>query len=137
VLDPEPARLIEDILGVDVPEPPRNDLVTIFLTGIEGLNKPEGVKPSSQLRLNMAIEPSANPNRLGVLGGDNAGFPNGRRLADDVVDIELRALAGATPLTPEFNKPPNNQLGDGVNANDVPFLNRFPYVAEPQDYTDT
>jgi hypothetical protein len=73
-----------------------------------------------------------------VLGGDNAGFPNGRRLADDVVDIELQALAGATPLSPPgFNKPPNNQLGDGVNANDVPFLKSFPYVAEPQDYTET
>jgi hypothetical protein len=136
VLDPEPARLIEAILGVDVPEPPREDLVTILLTGIPDLNKPEDVKPSSQLRLNMAIEPSRNPNRLGVLGGDNAGFPNGRRLADDVVDIELQALAGATPFTPEFDKPPNNQLGDGVNANDVPFLNRFPYAAEPQDYTE-
>jgi Domain of unknown function (DUF4331) len=136
VLDPEPARLIEAIFGVEVPEPPREDLVSIFLTGIEGLNKPEEVKPSSQLRLNMAIEPSNNPNRLGVLGGDNAGFPNGRRLADDVVDIELRALAGATPLTPEFNKAPNNQLGDGVDANDLPFLDTFPYVAEPQDYTD-
>ena len=79
VLDPEPARLIEAILGVDVPEPPRNDLATIFLTGIPGLNKPNGVVPSSQLRLNTAIEPSENPSRLGILGGDNAGFPNGRR----------------------------------------------------------
>ncbi len=75
VLDPEPARLIEGILGVDVPEPPRNDLATIFLTGIPGLNKPNGVVPSSQLRLNTAIEPSDNPSRLGILGGDNAGFP--------------------------------------------------------------
>jgi Domain of unknown function (DUF4331) len=74
---------------------------------------------------------------LGVLGGDNAGFPNGRRLTDDVVDIELQALAGATPLTPKFNKKPNNTLGDGVNANDVPFLKSFPYVASPQAYTDT
>ena len=137
VLDPEPARLIEAILGVDVPNPPRNDLAAIFLTGIQDLNKPNGVVPSSQLRLNTAIEPSNNPSRLGILGGDNAGFPNGRRPADDVVDIELRALAGGTPLTPEFNQPPNNQLGDGVNANDVPFRNSFPYLADPQDYTDT
>jgi hypothetical protein len=137
VLDPEPARLIESILGVDVPNPPRNDLSTIFLTGIPDLNKPAGVKPSSQLRLNTAIQPSDNPNRLGVLRGDNAGFPNGRRPADDVVDIELQALAGGTPLTPGFNKAPNNQLGDGVDANDVPLRNSFPYLADPQDYTET
>jgi hypothetical protein len=137
VLDPEPARLIESILGVDVPEPPRDDLATIFLTGIPGLNKPNGVVPSSQLRLNTSIMPSDNPNRLGVLAGDNAGFPNGRRPIDDVVDIELRALAGGTLLTPDFNHPPNNQLGDGVDANDVPLRKAFPYLADPQDYTQT
>jgi hypothetical protein len=137
VLDPEPARLIEDILKVDVPSPPRDDLATIFLTGIPGLNKPAGVVPSSQLRLNTAIEPSDNPHRLGVLRGDNAGFPNGRRPADDVVDIELQALAGGTPLTPGFNKAPNNQLGDGVNENDVPFRDSFPYLADPQNYAET
>jgi hypothetical protein len=137
VRNPEPAGLIENILGIDVPPNPRDDIATIFLTGIPGLNKPEGVKPSSQLRLNMSVQPKASPNRLGVLGGDNAGFPNGRRLTDDVVDIELQALAGATPLTPKFDKKPNNTLGDGVNANDVPFLNSFPYLARPQAYTDT
>ena len=93
-----------------MPPNPRDDIATIFLTGIPGLNKPEGVKPSSQLRLNMSVQPTASPNRLGVLRGDNAGFPNGRRLTDDVVDIELQALAGATPFTPEFNKDPNNTL---------------------------
>jgi hypothetical protein len=137
VRNPEPAGLIENILGIDVPPNPRDDIATIFLTGIPGLNKPEGVKPSSQLRLNMSVQPKASPNRLGVLGGDNAGFPNGRRLTDDVVDIELQALAGATPLTPKFDKKPNNTLGDGVNANDVPFLKSFPYIARPQAYTDT
>ena len=137
VRNPVPAGLIEGILGVDVPPNPRDDISTIFLTGIPNLNKPANVKPSSQLRLNMATPPSDTPNRLGVLDGDNAGFPNGRRLADDVVDIELQALAGATPLTPDFDKPPNNTLGDGVNANDVPFLDTFPYVATPQAYTDT
>jgi hypothetical protein len=137
VRNPEPAGLIENILGIDVPPNPRDDIATIFLTGIPGLNKPEGVKPSSHLRLNMSVKPKASPNRLGVLGGDNAGFPNGRRLTDDVVDIELQALAGATPLTPKFDKKPNNTLGDGVNANDVPFLNSFPYIARPQAYTDT
>jgi Domain of unknown function (DUF4331) len=137
VLDPEPARLINSILGVKVPKTPRNDLVSIFLTGIKGLNQPAGVVASSQLRLNTSIKPSNKPDRLGVLGGDNAGFPNGRRLADDVVDIELQALAGATPLTPGFDKKPNNTLGDGVDKNDVPFRKSFPYLADPQDYRET
>ena len=139
VLDPEPARLIDAILlpNDDVPDPPRNDLAAIFLTGIQGLNKPNGVVPSSQLRLNTDIAPSETPSRLGILGGDTAGFPNGRRPADDVVDIELRALAGGTPLTPKFNKAPNNTLGDGVDSNDIPLRTSFPYLADPQSYADT
>ncbi len=139
VQNPEPARLVDAILlpNDGVPGPPRDDLVSIFLTGIEGLNMPKGVVPSSQLRLNTDIAPAANPSRLGILGGDTAGFPNGRRPADDVVDIELRALAGGTPLTPDFNHPPNNTLGDGVDVNDVAFRQSFPYLADPQDYTDT
>ena len=83
------------------------------------------------IRLNMAIPPSASPNRLGLLAGQLDGFPNGRRLSDDIVDIELRALAGATPFTPTFNVAPNNLLGDGVDANDKGFLPTFPYVASP------
>ena len=130
VLDPEPARLIDTLYPVDVPPPPRNDIATIFLTGIPGLNKPPNVNPSDLMRLNTSIAPGPGT-PTGVLGGDNAGFPNGRRLADDVVDIELRALAGATPLTPAFVRSPNNLLGDGVNANDRPFLGSFPYVATP------
>ena len=139
VQDPEPARLIPALYpGVGVPPAPRNDLVTIFLTGIPNLNQPANVKPSEMIRLNTAIAPTGSPNALGVLAGDNAGFPNGRRLVDDVVDIELRALAGATPFTPSFNRVPNNSLGDGVNANDMPFLSSFPYVATPhQGYEHT
>ncbi len=134
VTDPELGRLFESVLNLDVPEPPRNDLVSIFLTGIPDLNQPENVTPSSQLRLNMDIAPSDEESRLGVLGGDTAGFPNGRRPADDVVDISLRAVAGGTPFTPEFNRAPNNELGDGVNANDVEFMESFPYLAAPHDY---
>ena len=79
---------------------------------------------------------SASPKRLGVLDGDLAGFPNGRRLTDDVVDIELRAFAqgyGAflNSLLGLPNKSPNNLLGDGVDGNDKPFLTAFPYVATP------
>ncbi|MBI3401738.1 MAG: DUF4331 domain-containing protein [Acidobacteria bacterium] len=131
VTDPEVPKLLNALFGVVSPPAPRNDLVTIFLTGIPGLNQPPNVTPSEMLRLNVAIPPTANPNPLGVLGGDVQGFPNGRRLADDVVDIALRAMAGATVLTPTFNKGINAQLGDGVNANDRPFLDVFPYVATP------
>ena len=108
VLDPEVPKLLASLFGIQSPPAPRNDLVTIFLTGIPGLNQPANVWPSEMLRLNVAMPPSANPNPLGVLGGDLAGFPNGRRLGDDVVDIALRAMAGATPLTPAFNS--------GINA---------------------
>ena len=92
---------------------------------------PAGVTPAEMIRLNMAIPPSSSPSRLGLLGGQNDGFPNGRRLGDDVVDIELRALAGGTPFTPTFNRSPNNALGDGVNQNDKAFLTAFPYVPRP------
>jgi len=131
VTDPIVPKLLNALYGINSPPAPRNDLVTIFLTGIPDLNQPPGVKPSEMLRLNMSIPPAATPNRLGLLGGDNAGFPNGRRPADDVVDIELRALAGGTPFTPAFNVAPNNQLGDGVDANDLPFMSMFPYLATP------
>ena len=132
VLNPEPARLIPVLYpSIKVPPAPRNDLVAIFLTGIAGLNQPAHVTPSEMLRLNMAIPPSASPDRLGLLAGQADGFPNGRRLGDDVVDIELRALAGGTPLTPAFNIFPNNGLADGVDKNDKPFLATFPYMAHP------
>jgi hypothetical protein len=131
VTDPEVPKLLKAVFNVDSPPAPRNDLVTIFLTGIPGLNQPANVRASEMLRLNMAIPPASTPNNLGVLGGDIAGFPNGRRVGDDVVDIVLRAAAGATPLTPAFIRSPNNTLGDGVDRNDVPYLTFFPYLANP------
>ena len=112
-----------------MPAAPRNDIASIFLTGIPGLNQPRNVKPSEMIRLNMGIAPSKNPQR--AAGRRHGRFPNGRRLADDTPDIELRALAGGTPFTPDFNVAPNNKLGDGVNTNDTPFLNQFPYVGTP------
>ncbi len=134
VTKPELGGLMKAILGVNTPPAPRNDLVTIFLTGIPGLNQPAKVVASSQLRLNMAIPPTAEPKKNGVLAGDNAGYPNGRRLADDVTDIALQAVAGGTPFTPDFNKEPNNVIGDKVDANDKAFMGAFPYVAEPNGY---
>ncbi len=131
VTDPEVPKLLKLLFNIDSPPTPRNDLVTIFLTGIPGANMPAGVRASEMLRLNMAVPTTASPNRMGVLAGDLGGFPNGRRPMDDVLDITLQAAAGATPLTPAFNRAPNNQLGDGVNENDLPFLSFFPYLAIP------
>ncbi|MFN8593286.1 MAG: DUF4331 domain-containing protein [Thermomicrobiales bacterium] len=133
VTDPEIAKLLNLLYGdalVKVPESDRQDLVTVFLTGVPGLNQPANVTPSEMLRLNVAIPPSATVNPLGVIGGDNAGFPNGRRLEDEVVDVELRVAAGFL-LGEEFQNGVNGQLGDGVDTNDVPFLSAFPYVATP------
>lgn len=80
-----------------VPGTPRNDLVAAFLTGVKGLNQPLTVRPAELMRLNTSIAPTAPAaqNDLGVLGGDTAGFPNGRRPFDDVTDIELRVAMGA------------------------------------------
>ncbi len=132
VTQPIVPTLLEALFNVRGPANPRNDLVTIFLTGIPGLNQiGTSPRPSEMLRLNTGIPASASPSRLGVLGGDLAGFPNGRRVGDDVVDIALQAMAGATPLTPEFSRSPNNILGDGVNRNDREYLPVFPFLTTP------
>jgi hypothetical protein len=135
VLDPELPKLIEAIYGIPAPETPRDDLFKVFLTGIKGLNKAQGkVQPSEMLRLNTSIRPADEPNRLGVLAGDTAGFPNGRRLTDDVVDIAVQAVEGAV-RTGQIVEP--LAAGDGVDANDVPFREHFPYVALPHSGSDT
>lgn len=140
VLDPLLPKLLKAVFKIDIPAAPRNDLVTIFATGIKAGSVPGAPafntflsdgKPHEMMRLNVAIPPSANPSRLGLLGGDPAGHPNGRRVFDDVTDIALRAMAGGTPFTPATNKAPNNALGDGVSQNDVPYLKVFPYLGTP------
>jgi hypothetical protein len=116
----------------------RDDLVTILLTGVPGLNFTGNTK-ADLLRLNMDIPASApvgQGNRLGVLEADLAGFPNGRRLEDDVVDIEIRALMEGYGefLNENFglpNRSPNNLLGDGVDGNDMPLRLTFPYLPTP------
>ena len=146
VLDPQLAQLLKAVFGINVPPAPRNDLVQIFATGIP-VNSVTGPsyttflsdgQPHEMMRLNVAIPPNTtSPSRLGLLGGDVAGFPNGRRVFDDVVDIELRAVAGGTPFTPATNVSPNNALADGVSNNDVPFLSRFPYLGTPHSGNST
>jgi Domain of unknown function (DUF4331) len=123
----------------------RGDLVAVLLTGVPTLNFTGNTK-SDLIRLNTSIPPSGpagTGNRLGLLAGDFAGFPNGRRLEDDVTDIELRAFAcGYGPIVGPIiqgfgfcagnaNRSPNNLLGDGVDKNETPFLTTFPYVALP------
>jgi len=119
----------------------RADLEAILLTGI-----PSGIVPGFQnftgpvladmLRLNTSIPPSAKPNQLGLIGGDPAGFPNGRRVFDDVVTIELRAIAGVTfPLVDKSFKPDAaaGVVTDGLTAASVPsgYLSQFPYLGVP------
>jgi Domain of unknown function (DUF4331) len=116
----------------------RDDLVAILLTGVPGLNFTGSTK-ADLLRLNTGIAPTADVgagDRLGVLDGDLAGYPNGRRLEDDIVDIDLRAFAEGygtflNGLLGLPNRSPNNLLGDGVDENDRMFRVDFPYVATP------
>ncbi|MER5178047.1 DUF4331 domain-containing protein [Streptomyces sp. NPDC002896] len=124
VTKPELPKLIEAIYKIKAPAEPRNDLVDVFLKGVQGLNQPPNVRPAEALRLNTSIQPTAQPKRLGVLDGDNAGFPNGRRLTDDVIDISLQVVEGE--LVGQ-----KNDLGDAVDANDKKFGSSFPYVANP------
>ncbi len=122
VTDPELARLLQAVYNIPAPATPRNDLVAVFLTGVPGLNQPPGVRAGEMLRLNTDILPGGRPAALGVLAGDTQGFPNGRRLTDDVVDIALQVVVGELGGV-------RTSLGDGVNANDVAFRTAFPYLA--------
>jgi hypothetical protein len=141
VQDPELPHLLNAVYGTEVPDSDdkapgiqRADLIQVFLTGVPGLNQPEGVTPSEMLRLNMAIPPCTSAcSRLGVIGGDVAGFPNGRRLSDDVIDVSLRAVLGV--LLPDHQALADT-IGDGVNTNDVPFQDSFPYVGYPHSGSD-
>jgi len=128
----------------------RDDLVAILLTGlppgiIPGFQNYTGTTYADMLRLNVAIPPSASPSALGLLGGDLAGFPNGRRLADDIVAIELRAIAGVT--YPLVNKSYTPDAAAGLLTQGIPvpatdgvgsrYMTHFPYVGSPYDGYDT
>ena len=142
VQDPELPHLLNAVYGTDVPDSDpdtagiqRTDLIQVFLTGVPMLNQPANVKASEMLRLNTAIAPcTTDCSAFGVIGGDVAGFPNGRRLSDDVIDVSLRAVLGVL-LTD--HQPLADTIGDGVDENDVPFLDVFPYVAYPFSGSDT
>jgi Domain of unknown function (DUF4331) len=158
VTNPTLPVLIDSVLNLGGAAPknlPRTDLTTTFLTGIKNVNQPANVVPSEMLRLNTAIPavPFAQQNVLGLVGGDAAGYPNGRRPKDDVVDISLVAVMGGlciangdpTPDKPNgalgFGpecKPSNVPLGatslnlhDGVDQGAIPLLTRFPYLFTP------
>ena len=151
VLDPELPQLIKSIYKVPAPAAPRNDLVEIYLTGIakkaptldnstppiqadlnsQVLNQDADAThfvPSEMLRLNMAVAPTRKPNRLGVIGGDLQGFPNGRRLTDDVLDISLQAVEGAAQSGKIVAA---LKSGDKVNTNEKRFGSIFPYLRPP------
>ena len=123
---------------------PRNDLVATFLTGIDSLNQMSSVTPSEMQRLNTAINPTpqASQSPFGVAGDDLAGFPNGRRPGDDVVDIVLRVAMGrlchpvpinGTPTALGLCQPADapsglNAYTDGAPSSASETLNRFPYL---------
>jgi hypothetical protein len=156
VTNPSLPVLLHTVFGnaARIPGTPRNDLVATFLTGIKGLNQPANITPSEMLRLNMATPPTppASQNDLGVLGGDLAGFPNGRRPFDDVVDITLRvaegALCGAIGTCGGEKADPNHgapytdgaraagpdaqhlNISGAVKATDT-YLTGFPYLNTP------
>lgn len=128
---PELLEILFSSAGAEAPNNfPRNDLVSAFLTGLTGLNQPSGVTASEMLRLNPAIPAVAESSQddLGALAGDNAGFPNGRRPVDDVVDIALRVAMGAlTTDAPNRNVP----FTDGVRVDPLNLQESFPYLATP------
>lgn len=152
VTNPTLPALLEIALAIPSTAPknlPRTDLATVFLTGIAGVNQPAGVQAAEMLRLNTATAPTpfAQQHRLGLAGGDAAGFPNGRRPKDDVVDVSLVAvMGGLCMLNGDANalglgadcKPANVPLGaaslrlhDAVDQAVVPLLPAFPYLMTP------
>jgi len=144
-LDPLLARVFNAVYAVllgnpdavRIPPPPRTDLLPLVqYTALHAAlgGTPTGDIPGGPvadlLRLNtgIAATPKASRKRMGLLAGDRAGFPNGRRVGDDVTDIAARAVAGVL-AGPPYNGFPHNRIGDGVNVNDVPYPETFPYVA--------
>jgi len=150
VLKPELAKLLPILYPGVFPNlaaysKNRDDLAAILSTGIPsgiipGFQNFSGPTPADLLRLNMAIPPASSPSQLGILGGDLAGFPNGRRVADNVVAIELRAIAGATiPLVDPSFTPDGAAalLTDGTSPGSDRYISQFPYLGVPLSGFDT
>ncbi len=140
VTNPSVPALIQSLFNTPAPTQfPRQDLVAVFLTGITGLNAPANLsKPSEEMRLNTSVPITryGSQNRLGVIGGDNAGYPNGRRPGDDVVDITLRVAMGKLYALGMYggasNAPSGNlEFTDGAYTDDTHYLTAFPYVMPP------
>lgn len=153
VLFPTLPVIANALFGIPVPDTPRNDLVQVFITGVPNLNRPANINPDTLagggdlLRLNTAIPPAPMPDvgNLGVLDCELAGYPNGRRPVDDVVDIALTVVEGALlegggPLQLQFcdtsgERPEVVNAGrvitDGTTGSKVLFMNEFPYLATP------
>jgi hypothetical protein len=127
VLAPFPALALNQLFSLGIKTTGRTDIVQALLTGIPDFTQiGDNPVPADTLKINLGTPPSARPNRFGVIGGDVAGFPNGRRLADDAVDITLRVVGGY--LVPAAQGGKKLPLGDGVDQNDQAFLGGFPYV---------
>jgi hypothetical protein len=131
-LDPLLARVLNAIYSssLPIPTPPRNDLLPLvqYMPPIAAAGTPPG-PVADLLRLNTGVgpTPAGLRSRLGLLDGDAAGYPNGRRVSDDVTDISGRAVVGVLAGAP-FNGFPHNRIGDGTNANDAAYRESFPYV---------
>ncbi len=154
VANPELANLLPvlypgvfpNLAALNASKKPRADLEAILLTGIPagivpGFTNFTGSVPADMLRLNTSIPPSNSPNILGLVGGDAAGFPNGRRVFDDVVTIEVRAIAGLTYALVDSSYTVDGaarEVSDGLTPSSLgmPFLDVFPYLGVPFDGYD-
>ena len=128
LLTPILAPVVNMLYNLEIPTENRTDLKAIFHQGLAGLNQ-FGSVSADMLRLNLSIPPAANPNRLTVAAMDNQGWPNGRRIIDDVIDLAENGLEGAF-FDPKYQPV---VLGDGVNNGDVAPQGTFPYVALPNE----
>jgi hypothetical protein len=150
VVKPELAAILNILFPgvVKAPETGRADIVLAVLQGLPGLNQHnKDAKPVDTIKINLGTPPAGSPKRLGALAGDLAGYPNGRRLTDDVVDIDLRVVAGALADPAKFPSlkdacktatcPNPAPLGDGVDQNDKAFLSTFPYLPKTDSGFDS
>ncbi|MCC7373115.1 MAG: DUF4331 domain-containing protein [Verrucomicrobiales bacterium] len=124
-------ELLYGAAGVKAPTQfPRNDLLAVFVTGVDGLNKNGAIGEMQRLNTSIAPVPRDQQKNMGVLAGDNAGFPNGRRPGDDVVDMALRVVMGVL-LPAEVAPSGKLPFTDGATVNASMFLDRFPYLTAP------